>query len=489
MRSVLLSVAGLLACTPSVPAGPLSQQAAADPAPEIVEAEAQPAKASAPAEFSYTPGQIGWGAIPYPSRAARKHNRKALAAHRKGDYLASKAGFERALATSSTHDMARFNLACAHSRLGELEDAKRELVTLLERDLLRFQGRWRGEEADADLEALRGSEYAEEIDEAVAALRITYDEVQDEGIPAYVYGRVELVVPKTEAAGGADPDDAPTTGGTSALVAGVYLPAVRRFVPLTRGESLALLDLPTRRVVHVRNSYTDGWYEPTIDDPTLLLRSTSPDPGKQFETKLKMTSKKLRVNTHGLESNLGFVHGLVLAWAPERLVFELWHVDPSEGSRKRTGFIEHDGTHGFEALELEGYPRLEMLMEGAVQHAPTAPRPKRTKRPRKAQYESVIPGPEGNFAVVVRQRHETDADYSHNDATVDRVDLSTGDATRLSRGSGAGWALFDADGALYVETGGATRRWAAVDADASERVLSGVHIAMPRDDQICNLCG
>lgn len=490
MRWVALPVLGLLACTPSVPRGITRQSGPSDRVDENASVRAPPAGAPSPmqAPVAYSLGQIGWDAVPKVSSAARGHNRKALRAHRNGDYAASRSGFTKALEASAAHDMARFNLACAHSRLGELEKAKLQFLPLLERDLLRFQGRWRGPLEDPDLEALRTSDHATSIDDAIAALRLTFDAAQDAGIPAYVYRRTPFEAPTTAAAGGTEPDDAVSSGGASGLVVGVYLPNEHRFVPLTRGENLALLDLPTRRVVHVQNSHTAGWYEPTIDDPLLVLRSTSPDPAMQFETRLTMSSKELGMRIQD-EATLGFVQHLTLAWTPETLAFELWYPHPMEGIRSRTGSIELDGTHHFDRLQLKDHPRLEIILEGAVQQAPKAPRPKRTKRVRAADYESVIPSPDGRYTVVVRQRHATDANDAHNDATIDRVDLSTGEATRISQGQGAGWALFDRDGALYVEAGGVTQRWATVDAATPEPTLTRMHIAMPRDAEVCNLCG
>ena len=90
-----------------------------------------------------------------PTKLARKENREALALHRAGKYAEAQAGFARAVEASPGHDLARFNLACAYARLGKLDEAATELTTLLERDLLRFQSRWRGDDADPDLDALR----------------------------------------------------------------------------------------------------------------------------------------------------------------------------------------------------------------------------------------------------------------------------------------------------------------------------------------------
>src|SRR4029079_16362530 len=103
-----------------------------------------------------------------------KENSEAFRAHRAGDLAASHDGFARAVEMNPDHDLARYNLACALSRLGDLDEARQELSTVLHRDLRRFQGRWRGERADPDLDALPGSEHAAALDALVERLRAAY---------------------------------------------------------------------------------------------------------------------------------------------------------------------------------------------------------------------------------------------------------------------------------------------------------------------------
>ena len=62
-------------------------------------------------------------------------------------------------------------------------------LRVLRRDLLRFQNRWRGPEADADLETLRTSVPGRELDTLVAGLRTAYETAHDRGIAGYLYTR------------------------------------------------------------------------------------------------------------------------------------------------------------------------------------------------------------------------------------------------------------------------------------------------------------
>lgn len=266
------SVAVLLCMLPAcTPASPPAASTPRPPEPEeqfaVLEAASKRAE---PVAAAVALSEIGYASVPQISGKARAKNRAALKLHRAEDYVGSRVGFEEALELSPDHDMARFSLACALARLGKLESARTELQTVLHRDLLRFQGRWRGDKADPDLEMLRTSAHAAELDDLVGRLRDAYVTAHERGVAAYLYPR-DPIPAETDFAGN------PVTQGSSSLIAGAWLHEARRFVPLARGGTVALVDLARRRVLRAdvsreeKHCHWDVFASET-------LTSTDPDP-------------------------------------------------------------------------------------------------------------------------------------------------------------------------------------------------------------------
>jgi hypothetical protein len=111
---------------------------------------------------------------------AQEANAAALRLHTAGDYQGSRSGFEAALAIDERYDLARFNLACARSRLGDLEGAVRELRTLFEIDLPRFGPRYL---ADPDLEPVRSSPLAASVTAHLERVRAAVETAIRDGLP------------------------------------------------------------------------------------------------------------------------------------------------------------------------------------------------------------------------------------------------------------------------------------------------------------------
>lgn len=111
------------------------------PEPEIV-AEAIP---EAPCELGY--------ATPFsPTRAHLRSNRAALGMHRRGEFAEAARAFSALAAEAPAYGSARFNLACAQTKLGQHEEATATLAQLFCEDLPTNLPRALGDE---DLEALR----------------------------------------------------------------------------------------------------------------------------------------------------------------------------------------------------------------------------------------------------------------------------------------------------------------------------------------------
>lgn len=425
------------------------------------------------------PPELGWGEISRPTKLARKANREALALHRAGNYADARIGFVRAVEESPGHDLARFNLACALARLGRVDEAAAELSTLLKRDLLRFQPRWQGEGADPDLEALRDSKHAQTLDALIERLRLAYDEAHELGIPAYAF-RYRPLEAKTRSkeAGGTD-DNTVMVGGMDWLVAGIYLPQARRFVPLTRGGNLAWLDLPNRRVVHASTGWSMGWHGEEASDPTLSVHSTAPDPSSRTQTiSIDVDEKFLGFG----ESDTFFADSHELAWLPEGLGVFVSHNADAYGATTR--LITKDGVKPSRRRTMKSKERMHLLLEGAVLSGPDASF--------KIDHTvSNLHSPDGHYKIRIRTSISEQGDTGPKPprTVVTRTDTETGVSKILRAGPGPGWALFGPQGALFVEVGGRVIQWRDVGGDTPEPTLEGIHLTMPVPTQPCDTCG
>lgn len=159
-----------------------------------------------------TCASVGLTSDPVISDAARRANEEALAAHGRGDYAASEAGFAAALAEAPSYRSARFNHVCALSRLGRLEDARAELIPLLCEDLPSFSERVR---SDPDLAAIQSAALDRDLD----TIADQYRAAMTSGTPLTLFTHG----PERSEGGGTDWEESQ---------AGLYLPAEHRFVPM-----------------------------------------------------------------------------------------------------------------------------------------------------------------------------------------------------------------------------------------------------------------
>lgn len=451
-RSAWLLV--LLSCTATPPPGRDASEPAVEASPPQ---EVTPSAAEEPPPPSTPPAialsDIGWQRRPQISGTARAHNRKALRRHKAGDYADARTGFAKAVEVSPDHDMARFNLACALTRLGELEAARDALSRVLHRDLMRFQGRWTD---DADLEALRASEHAATIDALIGRLRTAYETAHDDGVPTYFFASEPPLAKENDNGNFADPDPA-------VYVAGAWVHEAQRFVPLVREGQFVLLDLPRRRAVTANKEMEEHHCDYTASLDDLRMVSTSPSP--------RATQQQRQIETGG-----DFL-----------------------------GFIRDDATDGSSAYEALQSPFAHVQPEGARldAHPPKGYELNNTKLTvpgRDAPIELDTPGgvlfvPPGSAdpVFVLQRAYEVDAQgvnqFPTFDTTVLRVDTQTGRSQRITRGRGSGWVTFGPDGSLYIEVGGKTKRWPTPTSDAPEATIPRLHIALPLGHPECLCCG
>jgi hypothetical protein len=165
---------------------------------------------------------IGWGEEPAISPEARALNEGALVHQTAGRYAEAEAGFAAAVTASPSYRMARFNHACALSRLERHDEAWAELRLLLCAELPTFAPR---ASADPDLAAVRERS---DVAGTIAAIAELYRSPSLTGTPMIAF----------EHGPAATSDDG--RGGTVTLPvneweesqAGVYLAMSRRFVPM-----------------------------------------------------------------------------------------------------------------------------------------------------------------------------------------------------------------------------------------------------------------
>lgn len=197
---------------PQAPAAP-----SAPPAPEPT-----PPPERAPEPPTELPTDLGWTEPPAaPSAAQWRANQAALRHHRAERFEAARDGFAAVVAEAPGYHNARFNLACAHTKLGDLEAASRELRTLLERDLPTYGPRL---DEDEDLAPLR----TDAAGEALAAYRARVTRGYEAALEAGAPIAWEQTVPNPRRR---SEDD---EGYHTRLYAqaGVWWPAERRFVPM-----------------------------------------------------------------------------------------------------------------------------------------------------------------------------------------------------------------------------------------------------------------
>lgn len=408
---------------------------------------------------------IGWTGPPAEITAeARRANTDALRLHRAGDFARSRAGFERAVTLAPGYAMARYNLACALSRTGEIDAAARTFEPLLAQDLPTFGPRLR---TDPDLADLRAAPSGARLLARADALRSAWARAARQGVPAvWVEGPLDVRP-------------------------GVYVHAMRRFVPLGPDEhdtlaalydpasdrSVYLTAIPdydgishltrTRVLVHPADgtaalgewrSDADfcGVVEAAAIPAGAALRTfncASSDDTPPYLS-LELTAAGVRVTSQTADPP---------AHDPPRAT--AWMAASALQVRFATGAPEGFLVRGND-LVVPGRAAPVALGTG---HAG-------------AELRSVVVSPAGDFAIVVsvHARCDCEHDASIELHAIDRVELSSGTVTRLSAGASMAAARFGPDVALYVQDGDRVRRWSSPGGASPEPVPPGVLLGVLR---------
>lgn len=177
---------------------------------------------------------LGFSAAPsVPKESARVASFAALKDHKAKRWDAARQGLLRALELDPSYDLARFNLACVLSALGQHADVARELQTLLERDLPRFLPRLLGDE---DLAPFRASPSGQALVAAAEALRLKWLAAAKAGAAVVAWA------PARERSLEDRMSPIPTTSSLhpEILRLGAWLAAEHRFLPLV-GDAPSVL--------------------------------------------------------------------------------------------------------------------------------------------------------------------------------------------------------------------------------------------------------
>lgn len=447
---------------------------------------------------SSSPSTIGVASMPSTTAASRKANRDGLAHHRLGQFEKARAKFQAAIDNSPDHDMARYNLACALSRIGETEAAMQHLVLLLERDPQRFIPRLA---EDADLGPFRDSEFGPKVQALVDAAKRALDQARASGLPAMMYRSSPW-----------EPGDSGNKwrGGPADHAVGVYLHASKRFVPLAHGGDHGMFD-PARRVVQlVDGTHCDG--EVDLTYRTLSIERVS------LDAEVQPATFDVEASAPKLSGDRSSMKGLGRCAFADRVSVRSAG-DGATWIEVEWPRVERDPSRRWFVLGVDGAARvagaevppssatLDVVLEGAAIWSPPPEghrlsgdryRPpgaetdvvlRRTHRG--ARWQSLIVSPDGAFAFVVSIRHELrDEDGVLRHAIV-RVSLADRALTEWSEGVGTAAVSIGVDGAVYVETQGKVQRWAsaAEPAAAGETLMPGLHIAPYLEPPWCQLCG
>lgn len=426
-------------------------------APSAVRAE--PAAPEAPRPAAAEAAPIGWADVPAADAPeAFMANRAALEKHRAGDLAASRAGFEKAVGLSPRYGLARFNLACARTRLGELEAAAADLEALAAEDLPLVAQRFAD---DPDLAALRAAPAGARVAARIEALRAAWAAAAREGVAAIAFR------------GRRAPEGWPRVG---LLRAGVWVHAPRRFVPLVPPSTLplsALVDLAAGQAIMIAGQ---GRFDgiPQIEGASVQTAPLAPvgtelttarGAGQAFDVEAGTRSGtvRYRLNTEGRTprwstTSLRASEPPDREWLTVQPEGTLLHTEPPAGwSLRGNELAMPDGT-------------TIALGQGHTV----------------SQAHQLLVSADGQTAIVVSVRADCPGGEGRLAHFVDRVAVGARSVERLSTGASTAAARLGGDGALYLQIGTATRRYATPAASTHEPLPEGILLVAPLDTPDCS---
>lgn len=473
-----LVVCALAACSSdgaeAQPGAPLSS----GDAPEATSATTSSAATPQPATSQTVEAPVGYAKLPPPvSGDATLANLKALNEHRAKRWEQARAGFDEAVRLAPGYGIARFNLACARAKTGDLAGAAELLGTLLEEDMPQYAHRFAN---DPDLEAVRNAAEGERLRARVEALRPRWKDAAKGGLAAILWRG-------TEARSGSPI--------THFIRPGIYQHASRRFVPVGASPqklAAAIVDQQGERVLLLT---ADLAIECTVDfcprvygyeleigslfgEPNPGPKRTSPSDGSIM---LWGVTAQLTVG--------GFRFAESTAFAPA------WRRVEKNGAMKPDSVADKSDRASLR-LEASGstLTRVEggYALQGRALVSPSGERALLDAMHGTADDHTILVSPDRSTVYVLSSRSRCVCDRfegSEFDYVLSRVDVASSKVELVSHQNGSAAIAFDAEGALYLQEGAKMRRWPKTLPRAEpEPVEEGVLLTTP-DYGPTNCCG
>jgi hypothetical protein len=412
--------------------------------------------------------EIGWEVIPpEPPERAFRANTLGWQKHERGDWAGSRPHFQEAVSIASEYDLARYNLACAQARLNDLEASLDELTHVLVRDLPRFK---RAALEDQDLGNLRRSELGKELEHRLEVLEEVWAEAMQKGTPTVVWrDRSTTLISEAQGAQG------------QLIRPGVWLHDLGRFVPameVIKDALAGMVDIDAQQAIMVVGKATID-LPPTLEDVALLVTPLSPAgeaPRKATLAMDKLTTVEVHAVPAGLRArgNTTKSHwrelrasGLVRSenqGAPTRPVLRV-----TPDGALLTQYLPAGWSHKGRSVFTPAGQEIVMQQGHSV-----------------ATQHSVILDASGRHGVVVAVRMKCTDDGPVLKHWVDRLDLDANTAEGLAQSDGAAAAAYGRDGALYLQIGSETIRYATPTATRYETLPEGLMLAPPMQKPTCD---
>lgn len=436
-----------------------------DPEPVYVEPPPEP-RPPEPARWSVAIEDLGWDEVPEePPKTAFRSNTEGWKLHEDGNWAGSRAAFAEAVREFPEYDLARYNLACAYSRMGQLEQALETLTDVLVRDFPRFRRRAR---EDQDLQRLRSSELRKELAWRLDRIEEAWERALRGGVSAVAWRRLT----RTRIAQAQDSQG-------QLLRPGVWVDEIRRFLPameLYEGVHAGLVDTVHKQAIVVTAERTED-APPLFASAHLYVVPLVPVGDDPYDAVL--TYDKLgTIEVHAVPSGARFrMNHYKTAWQ----VLDAAGVsrDQQELPTRPVLFVTPDGSLLTSPIP-EGWTvknRTVTTPDGhdiRVQSVQSI-----------SNYRSLVLNADGTQATLVGVRAKCKKEGPDLRHAVDRLDLTQRRAVPLSEGEGAAAATYGPDGALYVQVDERTRRYGDPLSERFETLPEGVVLVPPLDGPTC----
>lgn len=429
--------------------------------------EPEPEPSLEPVGWRVSLDEIGWEVVPPepPDRAFRA-NTLGWQRHLKGDWAGSRPHFQEAISIVSEYDLARYNLACALSRLDQLDESLEQLTYVLVRDLPRFK---RSVLEDQDLGNLRRSHLNKELERRIDLLEDVWAQAMQVGTPAIAWReRSTTMISEVQ-------------GKQGQLVRpGVWVHKTKRFVPameIIEGAFSGLVDVEKQQAMIVVAT-------PTVDLPPLFegvqLLVTPLSPAGEAPRKADLVIDNLAtIEIHAVDNGVRVranstkshwrelrASGLVRSenqTTPDRPVLRM---NP-DGSLL-VAYHPEGWSHKGRSVFMPGGQEIVMQQGHSV-----------------ATQHSLVFNQDKSHAVMVAMRMRCSDEGPVLRHWIDRLDLGVGTAEALANTEGPAAAVYGRDGALYLQIGTETIRYATPTATRYETLPEGVMLAPPMQKPTC----